>query len=153
MYVPFWALSFEELIALAFGKLSDSQTAVVADAVVQLKRDALAIQPRDGLDASRVTVDTPTPFCLHKLWFDLHKREHHTLIPRPGGAADEVDPAYVLDAASQPVQLGDAMSVTPPLYRTVKTTGPAAERVQLEGTPLESGNSLQGWLRDSEIQG
>lgn len=154
LYVPFWALSFEELIALAFGKLSDSQTAVVADAIVQLKRDALAIQPRDGVDASRVTVDTPTPFCLHKLWFDLHKREHHTLIPRPGGAADEVDPAYVLDAASQPVQLGDAMSVTPPLYRTVKTTGPAAERVQLGRDPIGIRQQLAGLasrLRDPRL--
>jgi hypothetical protein len=36
----------------------------------------------------------------------------------------------VLGNDSKPVQTGDAMSVTPPLYRTVKTTGPAAERVQ-----------------------
>lgn len=154
LYVPFWALTFEELIALAFGKLSDAQTAVVADAVVQLKRDALTIQPRNGVEVSRVTVDTPIPFCLHKLWFDLHKREHHTLIPRPGGAADEVDPAYVLNAASQPVQPGDAMSVTPPLYRTVKTTGPAPERVQLGRDPIGIRQQLAGLasrLRDPRV--
>lgn len=154
LYVPFWALSFDELIALAFGKLSDSQTAVVADAVVQLKREALASQPRDGVESAAVTVDTPVPFCLHKLWFELHKREHHTLIPRPGGAADEVDPAYVLDAANQPVQLGDAMSVTPPLYRTVKTTGPAAERVQLGRDPIGIRQQLAGLasrLRDPRL--
>lgn len=154
LYVPFWALSFDELIALAFGKLSDSQTAVVADAVVLLKREALANQPRDGVESARVTVDTPVPFCLHKLWFELHKREHHTLIPRPGGAADEVDPAYVLDAANQPVQLGDAMSVTPPLYRTVKTTGAAAERVQLGRDPIGIRQQLAGLasrLRDPRL--
>ncbi|WP_196806962.1 ATP-binding protein [Rhodanobacter sp. OR87] len=130
LHVPFWALSFEELVTLAFGKLSDAQLGVVADMVVQLKKEGLTSQPRDGVDPLRVTVDTPIPFCLHKLWFELHKREHHTLIPRPGTASDEVDPAYVLDANGQPVQLGDAMSVTPPLYRTIKTTGPAPERVQ-----------------------
>ena len=36
----------------------------------------------------------------------------------------------MLNPAGQPIQLGDAMSVVPPQYRTVKTTGPAAERVQ-----------------------
>jgi len=90
------------------------------------------------------TVDSPIPFCLHKLWFELYKREHHTLIPRPGGAADEVDPAYVLGTEGHAVQLGDAMSVTPPLYRTVKTTGPAPERVQLGRDPLGIRQQLAG---------
>jgi hypothetical protein len=142
--VPFWALSFEELTSLAFGKLNDSQTAAVADLIVQLKKEGLITQPRDGIEEFRVTVDSPIPFCLHKLWFELHKREHHTLIPRPGGAADEVDPAYVLGADNQPVQRGDAISVTPPLYRTVKTTGPAPERVQLGRDPLGIRQQLAG---------
>lgn len=142
--VPFWALSFDELMSLAFGKLNDSQTAAVADFIVQLKKEGLRNQAREGIDESRVTVDSPIPFCLHKLWFELHKREHHTLIPRPGGASDEVDPAYVLGPDDQPVQLGDAMSVTPPLYRTVKTTGPAPERVQLGRDPLGIRQQLAG---------
>lgn len=155
LHVPFWALSFEELIALALGKMSDSQTAAIADAIVQLKKESLASQPRDGIDDSRVTVDTPIPFSLHKMWFELHKREHHTLIPRPGGAADEVDPAYVLGPSGQPVQLGDPASVTPPLYRTVKTTGPAPERVQLGRDPLGIRQQLAGLasrLRDPRLE-
>lgn len=153
-FVPFWALSFEELIALALGKLSDAQTAVVADMVVQLKKESLASQPRDGVEEPQVTVDTPIPFCLHKLWFELHKREHHTLIPKPGGAADEVDPAYVLGPDNLPQQLGDAMSVTPPLYRSVKTTGPAAERVQHGRDPIgirQQLASLASRLRDPRM--
>lgn len=154
LQVPFWALSFEELVALALGKLSDSQTAAIADAIVLLKKESLASQPVDGIDDSRITVDTPMPFALHKMWFELHKREHHTLIPRPGGAADEVDPAYVVGPDEQPVQLGDAMSVTPPLYRTVKTTGPAPERVQLGRDPLGIRQQLAGLaskLRDPRL--
>jgi len=153
-FVPFWALSFDEFVALAFGKLSDSQMAVVADCVMQLKREGLANQPRDGVEESRLTVDTPIPFCLHKLWFELHKREHHTLIPRPGGSSDEVDPAFVLDADNNPLQLGDAMSVTPPLYRTVKTTGPASERVQHGRDPIgirQQLASLASKLRDPRL--
>lgn len=154
LHVPYWALSFEELIALSLGKLNDSQMAAIADAIIQLKKESLASQPRDGIDETRVTVDSPTPFCLHKMWFDLHRREHHTLIPRPGGAADEVDPAYVVGAGNAPVQLGDAMTVTPPLYRTVKTTGPAHERVQLGRDPLGIRQQLAGLasrLRDPRL--
>ena len=130
LHVPFWALSFDELAKLAFGKLDDRQTAVVADAVVKLKQDALGAQPREGVVLERLTADTPVPFCLHKLWYEFHQREHKTVVPRPGAAADDVEPAYVLNDAGAPLQLGDAMNVVPPLYRTVKTTGPAAERVQ-----------------------
>ena len=154
LFVPFWALSFEELVGIAFGKLNDSQAAAVADVVVQLKKESLATHPRDGIDESRVTVDSPIPFCLHKLWFDLHKREHHTLIPRPGGATDEVEPAYVIGPDGHPVQPGDAMSVTPPLYRTVKTTGVAAERVQLGPDPIGIRQQLAGLasrLRDPRL--
>jgi hypothetical protein len=154
LFVPFWALSFEELVGLAFGKLGDPQTAAVADAIVQLKKESLLAHPRPGMDESRVTVDSPIPFCLHKLWFDLHKREHHTLIPRPGGAPDEVDPAYVMGMDGNPAQLGDAMSVTPPLYRTVKTTGPAPEWVQLGRDPINMRQQLAGLasrLRDPRL--
>lgn len=154
LFVPFWALSFEELVGLAFGKLGDSQAAAVADAIVQLKKEGLQTKARDGVDESSVTVDSPIPFCLHKLWFELHKREHHTLIPRPGGAADEVDPAYVLGSDNKPLQLGDAMSVTPPLYRTIKTTGTASERVQQGRDPINMRQQLAGLaskLRDPRL--
>ena len=158
LLVPFWALSFEELISLTFGKLGDengARTAAIADLIVQLKKDSLKKQPREGIDESRITVDSPVPFCLHKLWFELHKREHHTLVPRPGTAADEVDPAYVLGTDGKPLQLGDAMTVTPPLYRTVKTTGSAAERVQHGRNPIgirQQLASLATKLRDPRLR-
>jgi hypothetical protein len=136
LFVPFWALSFDEFLKLAFGDLKDEARAAVADAVVALKRESLATKSRDGVKPETLTVESPVPFCVHKLWFDFYQREHCTVIPKPGAAADEVEPAYVLDADGHPVQLGDAMSVTPPQYRTVKTSGKPNERVQWGGSPL-----------------
>lgn len=130
LYIPFWALSFEELVTLGFGGLDGQKSATVADSVMVLKREALTNRQRDGVTTETVTVDSPVPFCIHKLWLELHKKENLTVIPKPGAVADEREPAYVLGKDNQPAQTGDAMSVTPPLYRTVKTTGPAAERVQ-----------------------
>lgn len=144
LYIPFWALSFEEFVPLAFGKLNDAQAATVAEAVVLLKKESFSSQPRDGIDESQITVDSPIPFCIHKLWFELHKRDNQTFIPRPGGAADEVDPAYVPGKDGKPQEIGDAMAVTPPLYRTIKTTGPAAERVQQGRDPIGIRQQLAG---------
>lgn len=130
-HIPYWALSFDEFVEIAFGKLSDSALSVVAEQVVKLKKEANEINKVDGIETHRISVDTPVPFCIHKLWFELHVREHHTLIPRPGGAADDLEYAYALNEDGNPIQAGDALSVVPPLFRTPKTSGPANERVQL----------------------
>lgn len=151
LHIPFWALSFTELVTVAFGRLGDAQSATVADFVMSLKRESLAAQPREGISSETVTVDTPVPFCLHKMWLELHKREHLTVVPKPGGAADDREPAYVLGADGKPQQTGDAMSVVPPLYRNVKTTGTATERVQLgnEGIGIRQQlAALAGRLKD-----
>jgi len=109
LQIPFWALSFEELVRVSFGDLDERAAAVVADTIVGLKREALQRQPREGVDVQRLTVDSPIPFCLHKLWFDFHQREHRTVVPSPGASAGEVEPAYVTAPDGTPVQLGDAM--------------------------------------------
>jgi uncharacterized protein len=129
LHIPFWALSFEELITVGFGGLDGQKAATVADFVMQLKRESLANCPRDGVSQDTVTVDSPVPFCMHKMWLELHRREYLTVIPKPGGSPDEKVPAYVLDAEGSPVQVGAAMSVTPPLFRNVKTTGKKEEQV------------------------
>lgn len=152
--VPYWALRFDELTTLAFGELKDQSRSEVADAIMRLKRESLMRQPRAGVDADTLTVDSPVPFCLHRLWFEFYQREHRTVVPKPGAGVDEVDSAYVLDAAGQPIQPGDAMSVTPPQYRTVKTTGPAAERVQWGPDPIGMRQQLAilgSKLRDPQL--
>lgn len=154
LQIPFWALSFDELIKLAFGNLNDQPLAAVADAVVSLKRESLKETPREGVSSLGLTADSPVPFCIHKLWFDFHQREYRTVIPKPGGASDEVESAYVVGSGGIPVQLGDAMSVTPPQYRTVKTTGPAAERVQWGPDPIgmrQQLTILASKLRDPQL--
>jgi hypothetical protein len=129
LHIPFWALSFDELMTFAFGGIDGQKASSIADLLIELKREALTECARDGIAEDTLTVDSPVPFCIHKLWLELHKKEHLTVIPRPGGNADDLVPAYVTNAQGEPIQIGDAMSVTPPLYRTVKTTGTAAERV------------------------
>ncbi|MDP8267556.1 MAG: ATP-binding protein [Candidatus Tenebribacter davisii] len=135
LQIPFWALNFEEMTKFAFGNLDNSKYAIISDWVMKLKLESLSNQPIRGIKYNTVTVDTPIPFCLHKLWYELYKKDFMTVIPKPGGASDEVDPAYAKDNHDDNL-VGDAMSITPPTYRTIKTTGPAAERVQWGKEPI-----------------
>ncbi|MCX6843488.1 MAG: DUF853 family protein [candidate division WOR-3 bacterium] len=144
LHIPFWALSFDELVSVGFGGLDGQKAATISDFVFQLKRESLTSQPRDGVTADTVTVDSPVPFCIHKMWLELHRREYVTVVPKPGGSADERMPAYVLDDQGKPVQTGDAMSVTPPLFRNVKTTGKPEERVQYTNEGIGVRQQLAG---------
>jgi hypothetical protein len=128
--VPFWALNFDEFRRVAFGAVNDAQAASIGDFVVSLKRESLAAKALPGITSETLTADSPVPFCVHKMWLELTRKELQTVVPKPGGAADEREPAYVLAPDGTPVQSGDAMTVTPPQFRTIKTTGAPADRVQ-----------------------
>jgi len=135
LQIPFWALNFEEMTKFAFESLDDSKFAIISDGVMKLKRESLCNQPIEEISADSITVDTPIPFCLHKLWYELYKKDFMTVVPRPGSASDEVDPAYAKNENGDNL-IGDALAVIPPVYRTVKTTGPANERVQWGREPI-----------------
>lgn len=151
LFIPYWALRSDELWSFVIDGLQDRQTSVVADSILAMKREAAQeLMPKD-FDARTVTIDSPLPFSIHKLWLDLYTKEHGTTIPNPGAGADDVRLAYVLDKKGEPIQLGDAMDLTPPEFRTVKTTGPADERVQWGKDPLGIRSqlaSLYSKLRD-----
>lgn len=130
LYIPYWALSYEELMKIGFGSIDSSKMSKISDIIYSLKNNTLKKQPLDGISVETMTVDSPIPFSIHNFWFEQYKNEYNTFIPKPGGSAGELEPAYVLGDDSTPIQLGDPMKVIPPLYRNVKTTGKPEERVQ-----------------------
>lgn len=129
LLIPFWALNFEELTKFAFGSLDNSKYATISDWLIKLKTESIKNQPIMGVTPESITVDLPVPFCLHKLWYELYKKDFMTVIPKPGTSSNEVEPAYAENEQNEKL-VGDAMSVKPPIFRTVKTTGSASERVQ-----------------------
>ncbi len=77
LYVPFWALSFDELISSFESHLSDSQREYVRDAVLKRKIQSAQNMELD-ITAERISEDSPIPFSLKKLWFDLDDFERQT---------------------------------------------------------------------------
>lgn len=77
LYVPFWALPFDELQAILMGPMQPAAETAVRDEVAARKRAAaghIQHQPPDTV----VSADSPIPFSLQKLWFDLDDFERQT---------------------------------------------------------------------------
>ncbi|HEY4942387.1 MAG TPA: ATP-binding protein [Rhizomicrobium sp.] len=77
LIVPFWALPFDELLAITFGGMSPSNEAAVRDRVQELKR-AAALKLKKVPLIESITADSPIPFSLHQLWFELDDFERQT---------------------------------------------------------------------------
>lgn len=142
-YVPYWALSFEELLPLTFGGVSDDASAgAIRDEIVRLKRGALEGSPRAGIQPLEVTVDTPVPFSIHQLWLELHRRLNATHTAPPASQTRDSE-ALLLNEEGVPVQIGDAMSVTPPRYRA-PTQAAGETKIYLSGSTLNIRRQLEG---------
>lgn len=74
--VPFWALPFKELMAIFPGRLSDQNEDYIRGKVLDLKRVSAALI--GGLREEAITADSPIPFSIHQLWFDLDNFERIT---------------------------------------------------------------------------
>jgi len=77
LYVPFWALPFEELQAIALGSMQPPTEAFVRDEVTARKKAGAANLTRRPSD-SAITADSPIPFSLNRLWLDLDDYERQT---------------------------------------------------------------------------
>ncbi len=134
LQIPFWALNFEEMTKFAFGSLDNPKYATISDWVIKLKRESLENQPIKGIDSDAITVDSPTPFCLHKFWYELYKKDFMTIIPSSGGAADEVEPAstQVLSAEFNNGSRYDYYDVPEPVYEGMKTAESAGRYLNSE---------------------
>ncbi|MHB1628637.1 MAG: ATP-binding protein, partial [Bacilli bacterium] len=147
--VPYWALTFDELVAVTFGSIDGSGRGAVMDKVMQFKRQSLHQQPRLGVTEDSLTIDTPVPFSIHALWLDLYRTEISTHTVVTGHQSKETE-ALVLGDDGNPIQPGDALKVIPPKYRP-QTQAAGVGKIYLSGStnnirrPLEA---LASKLRD-----
>lgn len=71
LFVPYWALEAGELLDFVAGSLSDNQLIAFTDKIQELKEARLNAGALAGLDVQSLTVDSPVPFSLKQLWYDL----------------------------------------------------------------------------------
>lgn len=77
LLVPYWALPFDEFLSITFGGMSPTNEAAIRDIVQDMKR-ASAVHLANPLPAEAITADSPIPFSVRQLWFDLDDFERRT---------------------------------------------------------------------------
>ena len=153
LHVPYWALNFDELISVTVGTLEDAPKIAFADKVVELKRESLAAHPIEGVDGDTVTVDTPIPFSIRRLWWDFHTAMRATHF-EDGQPQSRANWALELDAQGQPIQAGDQVRVIPPRFRALKDDKGDPEKIRASNSRLSVSRPtdiLAGRLRDQRL--
>ena len=153
LHIPFWALSFDELTSLTFGTLSSGALAHVLDTVTEMKRLS-----RPGGSAvstpAAVTADSPLPFCIHKLWFDLHCLQYATHLEQAGKTQSPETWALEKDSATGDLIVGDALQVRRPKFRQHKDEKNDPEKIRKstqENLMRSQTDALEGRLRDPRL--
>lgn len=113
--VPYWAMTFDELMAITFGDLDDTSRGAVLDKVHEFKRASYAKRPLDGISESDITADTPIPFSIHELWFHFHRLIFATHTTSGGQSQSTV--ALLENPDGTPVEEGNALLVRPPRFK------------------------------------
>ncbi len=81
LHIPFWALSFNELVSTFSGNLTDANQEYIREKVVEAKVKSAKL---NGINVSEeaITADSPIPFSIKKLWFELDDFERQTFSER-----------------------------------------------------------------------
>lgn len=104
LHIPYWALEAGELLDFVAGTLSDNHEIAFTDKIYDLKAARLKKAAIAGVEPESLTVDTPIPFSLKQLWYELINFEMATFT----GAQRDV-PALE--------DKGDAAALIPPRYK------------------------------------
>ena len=170
LFVPYWALNFDELLPLTLGELDDNARGRVIDWITLAKQGLARSGAYPQLDPSWVSVDTALPFSLKKMWYDF-RWEIDATYPRgqdqirenakwedPGDAGTLMPARFTPNDGQIVVQTRSTLSIRKqldflasrirdPRFRFLFSPGPWAPN--LEGVVSEDLDSLiASWLGD-----
>ena len=151
LHIPYWAMSLDELMPVTFGQLEGRERGALVDRIVALKRQAVAACPRKGVADDDLTVDTPVPFSIHQLWFDLYCEIHATHFEKDGTTQSRDTWALEIGNDSKAIEPGGVMKVVPPRFRGAKDVRGDPEKIRLSKSNLNIGrqiDALGAKLRD-----
>ena len=116
LYVPYWALAADELLAMTpLGGLRDAERAEVFDRIRNLKYQSLEVCTRAGVTIDSLTVDSPVPFSIHRLWYELWREVLSTHTVAPSANQSRTTEAVACDSNGCQI-VGHIMNVRPPEY-------------------------------------
>ena len=152
--VPYWAMTYEELLSVSFGPLDDTGYGAIADRILSMKRSALSKQSMRGSNPETISVDTPVPFSIHQLWFDLHCEMRATHYEQKGVPQSPTTWALEKDEQGKAIEPGDPLQAIPPRFLPIKDVAGDKEKIRHSTSRLSIGravDSLGSRLRDSRF--
>ncbi len=110
LQIPFWALPFNELMKIFSGSLVDANREYIREKVVEAKIKSADINKIKVVRES-ITADSPIPFSIKKLWFELDDFERQTFTERakPETITNKIQNGYpekLLSNIYQPASAG-----------------------------------------------
>ena len=119
-HIPFWALNFDELCEISFGEFNNEKDRnLVMERVQKYKIDSLTNYPRSGASVDTLSVDSPIPFSIHHLWYELFIDTFGTHYSgREGNPIDNL--AYETDDKGKELK-GDPLRGLPPIFKNIAT--------------------------------
>ena len=93
LHVPYWALTFDELAAFMVDRTQagdDLQEGELRDMILEARRAGAPGFKAGSVESHEITADTPVPFDIFRLWYDLAYKNEATYHDR-----ELTDPAVV----------------------------------------------------------
>jgi len=128
--LPFWAMSFDELLKVTFGDLPQDNKArnIILEKIIQYKLDTINKYPKEGISLKSLNVDSPVPFSLNALWYELYCKEFGTYYSDNGKSPTQENWAFEKDSSGIEIK-GDAAEGIPPRFRKVKNIKDDPEKI------------------------
>ncbi len=81
LQIPFWALPFNELMKIFSGNLTDQNREYIREKVVEAK---IRSAEENNIEVTKesITADSPIPFSIKRLWYELDDFERQTFTER-----------------------------------------------------------------------
>ena len=123
LHLPYWALNTSDLLKFLTGGVSGSGETAFNDSIKEKKMAACITGNFPGVETNSMTLDTPLPFSLKQLWFDL--------------ISEEIATFKTKDYDEKAIQgVGNAEQLEPPSYEPIGA-GSAAPFKNLKAAKIQ----------------
>jgi hypothetical protein len=144
LFVPYWALTFDELVAIGMPQLTDEkQRGAAVEMITNMKREALRTRPLGGASSDNATVDTPVPFSIHKFYFDAYCEMRATYYATKKENVTETPEHWAVEEdRNGGKKTGDVMQATPPSFKRARDVAGEDTKIRLSQSKLNIGNAI-----------
>ncbi len=142
LWVPFWALPFDELRELTLGGLQQQQESAIRDEILRMKSlasERLENAPRP----ETLNADSPIPFSIKKLWHELDRFERVTF--------NKSGNQQTIEDECAPEDLGDADALRPAKFPAASPYNQAPYKNQRKRNIERHLDLMASRLRDSRF--